>query len=193
MIEALKKMSTFYREMGLDMFKDGISVPGLTMRYMFMNQGTTNFKLFDSKDSDLHDLFKSNIVGGPSIIFSRYHSKRETYIREIEQLSKGIEPKLCEKILGFDANALYLFSIAQNQGTGQYLRRREETGFRKEIKHNVAEEWLEWISFNHNRSLQHKDNSKEKRIGIRQIPVDGYHSVTKTIYQFQGCMYDGHT
>ena len=34
-LEAVEKMSTFWQERKIDMFKDGISVPGLTLKYLF--------------------------------------------------------------------------------------------------------------------------------------------------------------
>ena len=38
-IEALEKLTEFYRSKGLDTFKDGISVPGLASRYLFSKAG----------------------------------------------------------------------------------------------------------------------------------------------------------
>ena len=37
-LEALEKQLTFYKNLSLDMFKDGISVPGLTLKYLFKNK-----------------------------------------------------------------------------------------------------------------------------------------------------------
>jgi hypothetical protein len=41
MLEAIEKMFQFYKNRHIDMFKDGISVPGLTLKYMF--QGLTDY------------------------------------------------------------------------------------------------------------------------------------------------------
>ena len=38
--------------------------------------------------------------------------------------------ELCRAIVGYDANALYLWVIMQDMPTGWYTRRREENGFR---------------------------------------------------------------
>ena len=48
-------------------------------------------------------MLKRSIVGGPSVVFTRYHEAGVTRIRA-HQLE---EPRLCKKILGYDANALY--------------------------------------------------------------------------------------
>ncbi|XP_071829770.1 uncharacterized protein [Apostichopus japonicus] len=137
-LEALDKMFHFYKEKKVDMFKQGISVPGLTLRYLFKDIRKDFFCLFPESHKDLYFLFKNNIVGGPSIIFHRYQEKGRSRIRN---------GKKCEQVLGFDANALYLWAIMQDMPTGVVLRRREETGFRREFTHylqKTAASWLEW-------------------------------------------------
>ena len=54
-LEALEKQFSFYCQLGVDMFKDGLSVPGLTLKYLFKTSSST-FCLYDTKNSDLHDL-----------------------------------------------------------------------------------------------------------------------------------------
>ena len=90
------------------MFKEGIGVPGLTLRYLFktMLSEDVYFSLFSEGQSDLHSLLREHLVGGPSIIFERYHEKNGTEIR-------GGEKKV-ETLEGFDANALYLFALMQH-------------------------------------------------------------------------------
>jgi hypothetical protein len=41
-LEAIENMSTFWKERSIDMFKDGVSVPGLTMKYLFSNVAAQN-------------------------------------------------------------------------------------------------------------------------------------------------------
>jgi hypothetical protein len=80
MLEAIDKMFQFNQNRRIDMFKDGISVPGLVLKYMFQDL-PDYFTVPDEKNKDLHDLYKNNIVGGPSIVFHRYHEKDKTFIR----------------------------------------------------------------------------------------------------------------
>ena len=88
------------------MFKQGISVPGLTLLYLFNDlPEKTYFTIFNEKNKDLHDLVKDNIVGGPSIIFHRYHEKGVTTLRQNEY---GEAARPCRSIVRYDANALYL-------------------------------------------------------------------------------------
>ncbi|PIK33652.1 hypothetical protein BSL78_29538 [Apostichopus japonicus] len=151
-LEALDKMFHFYKEKKIDMFKQGISVPGLTLRYLFKDIRKDFFCLFPESHKDLYFLFKNNIVGGPSIIFHRYQEKGRSRIRN---------GKKCEQVLGFDANALYLWAIMQDMPTGVVLRRREETGFRREFTHylqKTAAGWLEWEGQTRGYDIKHRLN-----------------------------------
>ena len=81
-LEAIEKQFHFYKLRHIDMFKDGISVPGLTMTFLFdILPRDIYFTLFNQKDSHLHDLVRNCITGGPSLIFHRYHEVNVTTIR----------------------------------------------------------------------------------------------------------------
>ena len=45
------------------------------------------------------------MVGGPSIIFHRYHEAGKTKIRDKEMEDQGKQAKTCPKIVGYDVNA----------------------------------------------------------------------------------------
>ena len=63
------------------------------------------------------------IVGGPSIVFHRYHKVEETMIRKLfYNNSQWFVPetgKLAYKIQGHNANALYLYCLTQPQLCGK--------------------------------------------------------------------------
>ena len=97
-LEVVEKMSQFWQERKIDMFKAGVSVPGLTLKYLFSYLSLqTYFSLCDKANSDLYHLIRDNNTGGPSIIFHRYHEAGKTKIREAE---KGQAAKLCKKNRG---------------------------------------------------------------------------------------------
>ena len=186
-LDAIAKQFAFYRDRDIDMFKDGISVPGLSLLHLFNDlPNDTNFVTFNRTNSDLHKLVKDNIVGGPAIIFHRYHEKGITKIRGGEEL--------CRKIEGYDANALYLWAIMQGMPTGWYTRRREENGFRPQQAQpygQMAVQWLTWEAAKNGCTIRHQVNGREKRIG--KLPVDGWCAETRTAYQFHGCYFHGCT
>ncbi len=107
-LEAIDKMSDFWKDRNINIFKDGVSVPGLTMKYLFSNVPNVYFSLFTEKDKDLYYTMKDNNVGGPSIIFNRYHEKDTNFYTQCRNDKKELKPKLCKKVVGYDANALYL-------------------------------------------------------------------------------------
>ena len=182
---AISKQFTFYRDRGIDMFKDGISVPGLSLLYLFNNlPPKTFFTVFNQTNSDLHKLVKDNIVGGPAIIFHRYHEKDVTKIRG------GGET--CRSVVGYDANALYLWAIMQDMPTGWYTRRREENKFRLQQAQPYGQMAIQWLTRESDRTgctIRHQGNGREKRIG--KLPVDGWCAETRTAYQFHGCFWHG--
>ncbi|KAG3121847.1 hypothetical protein PI124_g24335 [Phytophthora idaei] len=59
----------------------------------------------DREEKDIYCKMKQNIAGGPSIVFNRYAKRNETKIRG---------GKLVKKIIGYDANALYLWALGNN-------------------------------------------------------------------------------
>ena len=191
--EALEKMCAFWKDKKIDMLRQGISIPGVTLTYLFTTlESGIFFSLFDEKNKDLYYLFKKNMVGGPSIIFHRYHEAGKTKIREKEMEDQGKQAKTCQKIVGYDANALYLWAIMQDMPTGSFTRRREETGFKRESSSRMATEWLEWKAHEGGIFIRHQMNNTEKRIGERKIPVDGFHGPSQTVFQFHGCWWHGH-
>ena len=184
-LEAIDKMSNFWKQQDIDIFKDGVSVPGLTMKYIFSNVPNTYFLLFTEKDKDFYYTMKDNNGGGPSIIFNRYHEKDKTFIRKAEMTRKNLKPKPWKKVVGYDANALYLWAIMQDMQTEQYTRRLESDRFKKQWSGKMAIEWLEWQAYQQQIKIRHQYNT-EKRIGPCRLPVDGFCSETQTVYQFHG-------
>ena len=72
MIQAIENMNKFHKNICID---QAISIPGVAMRVCInsITNPTADFHLFNPKNKDIYQLFKENIVGGPSTIFNRYH------------------------------------------------------------------------------------------------------------------------
>ena len=193
-VKAIKEHSKFFIERGIDMFKDGLTLPGLTLKFLFQNtQDKTPYVLFGPKDKDIHDLVRKNLVGGPSIIFHRHHVSRETNIRE-RKFGKE-ESKKCQHILGVDANSLYLKCMGEEHCAGFYTVRRKEDSFTAHTTQQVsysATEWLKYKAHVDNVNILHQYNHGDLKIGKKKIPVDGYAPDKKRIYQFHGCYWHGH-
>ena len=183
-IEAIAKHAAFYRRQHIDMFKDGISVAGMTLPCLFNDlPSNTYFTVFNRPNSDLQHLVKYISVGGPPIIFHRYHEKNVTKIRGGE---------LCRTIVGYDTNALYLWDIMQDIPTGWYTRRREENQFRPQQAQPYSQMAARWLTREASKTecaIRHQTNGREKRIG--KFLIDGWCAETHTAYQFHGCFWHG--
>ena len=150
-LDAIDKQFAFYKQQNIDMFKDGVSVPGLTLLYLNNElPSNTFFTVFNKTNSDLHLLVKDKIVGGPAIIFHRHHETDITKIRGEET---------CRSIVGYDANALYLWVLMKGMPTGWCTRRREEKQFRPQKAQpfgQMADQWLTWDSGMSGCSIRHQ-------------------------------------
>ena len=187
-VEAVEQLQKYYFDRNIDMFKVSISLPGLARQMLFEcgRQAGASFALFDETNKDLYYTVKQNIIGRPSIIFNRYHKAGETFIR-------GNPDKKCQTIIGFDANALYLWSIGQNMPCGPFVHRKAENDFKPEErdKYCLMFDWMDSVAQTKGIKTEHKFNTvKENRVG--PYPVDGFDQEHNTIFQFHGCYWHGH-
>src|SRR3989440_788202 len=73
---------------------------------------------------DLHN----SIFGGPSIVFYRYHEAYKTFIQRVyfddkeNKYKLGAKGKMVKRIIGFDANALYLWCLSQLTPCGKQYK-----------------------------------------------------------------------
>ena len=184
-VEAVEKMKTFWGERQINM-TDHISLPGLAMQFemSFLREENLHLSVFDT--AQLYHLFKENMVGGPAIIFKRYAEAGKTLIRDNPN-------KTCENIVGYDANALYLWALSQEMPVGLYTHWQPAGPYKFQSKVPIkeADEWLAWVAHQHQVTLRTRLNNSEKRLGDRQLPMDGFDPNSNTPYQYMGCYWHG--
>ena len=85
-----------------------------------------NKLIFLVTKGELFHLFKKNIVGGPSIVFHRYHEKDVTFINKITYDLKNnkfgykdTEKHCVKRVVGYDCNSLYPWGMMQDMLCGQ--------------------------------------------------------------------------
>jgi hypothetical protein len=188
-ISALSNLTQFYFKWGIDIFKESISIPGIARKMIFQaaQKKKVSFSLIDNHNSDLHFLISRNLVGGPAIIFNRFHKKNETFIRNNKDFP-------CKSIIGYDANSLYLWAIGQKMPGGGYVRRKFEKNFypEKSDKYQSMFYWMDWLNTTQNLNISHYQNRGfEHRVG--PYLCDGIDSDSDTIYQYNGCYYHAHS
>ena len=112
-LEAMQKMMAFYHDKDIDMLKLGCTLPNLAN--ICLHKSTdAKFYPFTEKDKDLLEKIREDVVGGPSIVFTRKAVVNETFIRK--------STNICKSIVGIDASQLYPYSMCQHMPTGLYTR-----------------------------------------------------------------------
>ena len=140
-IEAVEALQVFYKKKSVDIFKESLSVPGVARKIIFNEERKNNssFALIYSENKDLFYKIKSNIIGGPSIIFKRHAKTGETFIRNNPD-------EICQKIIGFDATALCLWAIGRDMPVRPFIRRFSSKGLKPE-KHDRIVKIYEWMDY----------------------------------------------
>ena len=113
-LEALEKMKAFYIEKGIDILKDAVSIPGVSLHYLLKGAIERKAELY-APSEEAYKMLKGAVVGGPSLVFTRYHEAGKTRIRSHQYP----DSKLCENIQGYDANALYLSTMLNYMPCGK--------------------------------------------------------------------------
>lgn len=89
----------------------------------------------DAPNEDIYHKMKANIAGGPSIIFNRYVKRDETTICNGE--------KFVKKIVGYDANALYLWALGNEMPCGKQITISPYDNIIEDIKNDKLFGFLE--------------------------------------------------
>lgn len=112
-LQAASAMWDHWKSLGIDMFKQGVSLPGLSSIYLFKTLSPKHVFLNVKEDHAwLLDDMKSNLIGGPSILYSRHAEVGETSIPGTNNAVKSIRT--------YDANSLYLHCLMGEMPTGNY-------------------------------------------------------------------------
>ena len=118
-LEALQKMKEFYTTLGVDIFKDAVSLPGISQQYILHKtlKGRKGYKPPElyAPNKEAYDMLKAAVVGGPSLVFTRKHVAGETKIRSHQY----DDARPTKRILGSDANSLYPRTMMKEMPCGE--------------------------------------------------------------------------
>lgn len=125
----------------VEIFKNTISVLGLTLRYLFktLPKGSM-FTLCSEKQKEIHTTMRNNSTGGTSILFHSFHEKDKTCV-------KGKEYKLVQSINWFDTNALYLHALMKPMPSDLTVICRVEEEFKAECQSLYTVQNRQWLKF----------------------------------------------
>ena len=117
-LETIQKMLDFYHKKGIDMLKLGYTLPNLA-KFCLRKSTSAIFYPPTETDKDLFQKIGEDMVGGPSIIFTREAVGDEFSIRNSGNIS--------ESIVDLDESQLYAYSMCQPMPTGLYTRWEYDT------------------------------------------------------------------
>ena len=107
-LEAMPKLLAFHHKEGIDMFKLGCTLRNLANIFLHKSTSAKTYP-FTETDKDLLQKIRKDMVGGPSIVFTRKAVLDETFIRN--------SGNICKSIVGIDASQLYPYSMCQAMPT----------------------------------------------------------------------------
>ena len=107
-LEAMQNMLDFDHKKIIDMLKLECTLPNLA-KYCLHKSTSAKFYPFTETDKDLLQKIREDMVGGPSIVFTRKAVFDETFIRD--------SGNICKSIVGIDASQLYPYSMCQPMPT----------------------------------------------------------------------------
>ena len=72
-LEALEKMKSIStQKKGIDILKDAVSIPGVSLHYLLRGSIERGANLY-APNVEAYEMLKGAVVGGPSLVFTRCH------------------------------------------------------------------------------------------------------------------------
>ena len=118
----MQKVIEFYHQKKIDMLRLGCT--STILANICLHKSTdSKFYPFTESDKDLLEKIRGDMVGGPSLVFTRKAVVDETFIRK--------STNSCKPTIGIDASQLYPYSMCQPMPTRLYTRWNYDTESQK--------------------------------------------------------------
>ena len=109
----MQKLVEFCNQKAIDMLKLCCILPNLA-NICLRKSTDSKFYPFTESDKNFLEKIREDMLGGPSIVFTRKAVADETFISK--------STIMCKSIVGIDASQLHPFSMCQPMPTGLYTR-----------------------------------------------------------------------
>ena len=184
-LTAMSKMIEFYHNRNIDILKRGCTLPNLANICLHKSTSSKFYPFVDS-DKDLHEKVRSEMTGGPSIVFTRKAVVDKTFIRTSNNI--------CKAIVGIDASQLYPFAMCQAMPTGLYTRWEFDSDLQKFKARQNKIRKFENMVISYYQTIRPDctiesiyTTGKQKKIDW--FSVDGFCGHCNTIFEALGCYY----
>ena len=184
-LEAMQKMSEFYHQKEIETLKLGCTLPNLAKICLHKSKDS-KFYPFTQSDKDLLEKIREDMVGSPSIVFTRKAVVDETFIRKSTNVGKSI--------VGIDASQLYLYSMCQPMPTGLFTRWNYDTESRKFIPRQNKTRSFENMVLSYFQQFRPDCNIESNVTTGRQKKIDcfsveGICNHCNTVFGTSGCSF----
>ena len=178
-------MLAFYHKKGIDMLKLGRTLPNLASTCLHRST-SAKFYPFTETDKDLLQKIRENMVGGPSIVFTREAVVDKTFIRN--------SGNICKSIVGIDASQLYPYSMCQPMPTGLDTRWEYDTeSNRFKPQQNKSRNFENMVMSYFQRQKSDCNIESFYTTGTQKkihcFKVDGFCAHCKTVFKAMGCFH----
>ncbi len=171
------------------MLKEVLTLSGAANKILHsFNKGEAVF-LFSEKQKDLFKLVRQQIVGGPSLVFSRHEKVGESIVGNC----------LVQSTVGYDANALYLYAIGVNIPTGPFTTyTRTEKGLLQPTRHTLQVLERKYVAYCTHKHMQDSPTCRVLSRFSAQVATigkfvpDACCMSCKLVWEFLGCYYHAH-
>ena len=144
------------------------------------------FYQFTEGDEKLFEKIREDVVGGPSIVFTRKAVVGETFLQK--------SSNICKSIVGINASQLYPYSMCQPMPTGFYTRwdiNSETSRFtprqnKTRSFENMVKSYFQRTRPDCKSESFYTTGRQEK---IDRFRVDGFCSPCNTVFEAMGCFY----
>src|SRR5271156_1819315 len=133
--------------------------------------------IIDESNKKVFYRLQNNIVGGPSIVYHRWHEKGLTTIDRLqyhdgEWSYNGGSGKVIHQIVGYDANALYLYCLQQEQLCGKLCWIPTEEEYKLELVSDTNDFTTKEQFEEYKKERQLSPKQKELQISMNELLIN---------------------
>ena len=184
-LEAMQKMIAFYHDKDIDMLKLGCTLPNLTNTCLHKSTDA-KFYPFTEGCKDFLEKTLEDVVGGPSIVFTRKAAFDGTFTRK--------SANICKSIVQIDASQLYPYSMFQPMPSSLYTRwDHDSQSGRFTPRQNKTRSFENMVMPYFQRTRPECEiesfftTGRQKKIDC--FSVDGFCSHCNIVFETMGCFY----
>ncbi len=179
LLAACEGFQAAFAHLGLGLiFNSFISLPQISFYYILgANEAENDFFLLDKY---MYTSLKKHLVGGPSIVYTRYVRKNESKIKEVEF---GADAEVVRDILTYDISSFYASIMRDTEfPVGPYAVRRRCNNFESVVINTKTNDAILWLGY-----MQMTETKNKIRTTYNSGEVEIHIASLGKTYRVDGC------